>query len=117
MNVDQVGEVIAIRQLFVSGNPDHRIVVKMGKPTLWEAGPDYVCCIQITGIADEKVKYAVGVDAFQAIELATKLIAIELRAIRDQFEVRFARWEGDDDGCGGFGFLSAEEMVRDDRNR
>ncbi len=117
MNFDDVGEVIATRELFVVGDPGRRIVVKMGKPVLWDAGPDYLCLIQISGIADEKVKYAAGVDAFQAIELATKLIAIELRAIREQLEVRFARWENDQNGCGGFGFLSAEEMVRDDRNR
>ncbi len=117
MNLDDVCDVIAIRELFVVGDPSRRIVVKMGKPVLWDAGPDYLCLIQITGIADEKVKHAAGVDAFQAIELATKLIAPKLHAIRDQLEVRFALWEGDENGCGGFGFLSAEEIVRDDRNR
>ncbi len=89
----------------------------MGKPQLVDDGRDYFCPIQIVGIGDEKVTYAGGVDAFQAIELASKLIAIELRTIRDRFDVRFARWDGDETGTGGFGFLSAEEMIRDDRNR
>ncbi len=117
MHFDDVGDVIASRELFVTGDPSRRIVVKMGKPTLWNSGPDYLCRIQILGIGDEEVRFAAGVDAFQALDLATKLIAIELRAIRHQFEVRFSRWEDDDNGCGGFGYLSAEEMVRDDRNR
>jgi hypothetical protein len=117
MNFDDVGEVIATRELFVVRDPSRRIVVKMGKPILWDAGPDHLCLVQVAGIADENVKYAVGVDAFQAIGLAITSIATEFRAVRDQIEVRFARWEGDEGGCGGFGFLSAEEMVRDDRNR
>ena len=116
MQLQDVGEVIATRTLFLVGDPNREIVVKMGKPQLFPEGRDYFTRFK-SPESETEGDLCGGVDAFQAIELASKLIAIELRTIRDRFDVRFARWDGDETGTGGFGFLSAEEMVRDDRNR
>jgi hypothetical protein len=102
MLLDTLGDVIAKRELFVRDNPSRRIVVMMGKPQLWEGGPDHLCPILIVGVGDEKIRSARGVDAFQSMELAFKLIAIQLKAIRRGCSVDLCRWEGDDDPCVGF---------------
>ena len=102
MNLDNLGDVIATRDLFVSDDPSRKVVVMMGKPQLWEGGPDCLCPILIIGIGDEKIRSAAGVDAFQSIELAFKMIAIQLRTIRRAYGVTFCRWKGDDDPNVGF---------------
>ncbi len=102
MLLDSLGDVIAKRELFVRGDPNRRVVVTMGKPQLWEGGPDCLCPILIVGLGDEKVRSAAGVDAFQSIELGLKLIAIHLKRIQRDYEIDLCRWEGDDDSFVGF---------------
>jgi hypothetical protein len=92
--------------LFLANDQTRKIVVKMGKPQpLPEAlGDDCFCPIQIIGIGSEKVKYAGGVDAFQSIELALKLIAIELEVLNKEHGGQL-RWECDKHGKLGFPFF------------
>ena len=103
MKLDNVGEVIAERKLSVVGNSSFTAVVRMGKPQpLPDAvGDNYFCPIQIVGIGSERVTYAAGVDAFQAIQLAMKSISLELFKIKRDFGLE-CRWEGDDHGGLGF---------------
>jgi hypothetical protein len=74
----------------------------MGKPQMWDDGPDYLCPILIAGIGNDKLQCAAGVDAFQSIELALKLISSELQKIRRSHVADLCRWQGDDDPYVGF---------------
>jgi len=103
MRLDTVGEGIAVRRFSFANEPAQNIVVKMGKPQpLPEAlGDDHFCPIQIIGAGSENVKYAAGVDAFQSIELAFKLIGTLLSVLNREHNGQF-RWECDEDGNLGF---------------
>ena len=103
MKLDNVGEVIAERKLSVVGNPSLTAIVRMGKPRpLPDAnGDDSFCPVQIVGVGSERVTYAAGVDAFQAIQLSMKLISLELSIIKRDCGYEL-RWEGDDNGGLGF---------------
>jgi hypothetical protein len=103
MRLDSVGDVIAIRRFSLANEPAGTIIVKMGKPQpLPQAlGDDQFCPIRITGVGSERVKYAAGVDAFQAIELALRMIGTELAVLNREHEGRF-RWECDEHGGLGF---------------
>jgi hypothetical protein len=108
MELDSVGDVIATRELFLANNRSHKIVVKMGKPQpLPDAlGDDHYCPIQITGLGNEKVKYAAGVDAFQSLELGLKMIGIELAVLNREHNGQL-RWECHEHGELGFPFPEA----------
>ena len=103
MKLESIGEVIAERRLSVAGNPSVNIVVRMGKPQpLPEAlGNDQFCPIQIIGVGDERVRYAAGIDAFQAIQLGMRSIAVNLLVIKRDYGLDL-RWEGDEHGDLGF---------------
>jgi hypothetical protein len=105
MHLDSVGDAIAVRRLSVANDPARTIVVKMGKPQpLSDAlGDDHYCPFQITGIGSEQVKYAAGVDAFQSIELAFKIIGAELAALNRDHGGQL-RWDGGEHGDLGFPF-------------
>ena len=105
MQLDSVGEVIAVRRLSLTSDPTRIIVVKMGKPQpLPDAlGDDHYCPFQISGIGGEPVKYAAGVDAFQSIELAYKGIEAALAVLNGDHGGQL-RCEGDEHGDLGFPF-------------
>lgn len=66
MNLDNVGTIIASRKLFING--EHEVTITIGKPKKFDEGEqDYYCPYHITGIGNEKVKYAGGIDAIQAL--------------------------------------------------
>lgn len=103
MKLDSVGEVIAVRRLWLANEPSHSIVAIMGKPQpLPEAlGDDHYCPIQIRGLGSEKVRYAAGVDAFQSLQLAVRMIGAELAVLNREHNGQL-RWEGDEHGDLGF---------------
>ena len=103
MKLSSVGDVIAVRRLFLANEPSRKITVLMGKPQpLPDAlGEDHYCPIQITGLGNEKVRYAAGVDAFQAIELAFRMIGVELGVLNRNNGGRL-RWEYDEEVGLGF---------------
>jgi hypothetical protein len=105
MQLDSVGDVIAVRTLSIANDPARIIVVKMGKPQpLPDAlGDDHYCPFQISGVGGEKVKYAAGVDAFQSIELAFKGIGAALAVLNGNHGGQL-RWEGNEHGDLGFPF-------------
>jgi hypothetical protein len=74
-----IGDVIAERTLYVRGTPQ-RIVVRLGRPAPFPEGPDagYMAPIEIEGIGQPGVRHASGADAFQSIELAFRMIGVEL---------------------------------------
>jgi hypothetical protein len=104
MRRETLDEVMATRGLQVLGEPGREVLVKLGRPRPAVDAPEsgeYFCPFQITGIGDERVRYAAGVDAFQAIELTLKLIGAYLRRLNGEAGGKL-RW-----GCdanGGLGF-------------
>jgi hypothetical protein len=77
MKLTDVGQVICTRILDLRDNK--RVIVKLGAPQEYPEPPDdYFCPYQIIGLGDERVRYAGGVDAFQALSLALKSIGAVL---------------------------------------
>jgi hypothetical protein len=101
MRVDSIGEVIAVRRLFLVDEPDREILVKMGKPQKTPGEQDFYCPYQITGLGDEKPSASVGIDSFQAMQLALRSIGGKLILLNRNSDGRL-RWECDEQG--GFGF-------------
>jgi uncharacterized protein DUF6968 len=75
----KLGEIIAERKLVaIKGRKKVEVIVKLGRPLKIDHGPGFRCPIQIKGIGDEKVRFAAGEDSMQSIQLAMKMIGIEL---------------------------------------
>lgn len=73
-----VGEVIAERTLILERRirRKKKIFVRLGKPRVFPTGhADYFCPFQIVGLGEDKIRFAAGVDAFQAIQLVQIAIA------------------------------------------
>ena len=111
MNVE-LGPIVAERRLNVVGRADLEVWVRLGMPRPFPDDPreNYYCPYQITGIGDTKVRYAGGVDAVQALELALHLLPTELDRIRAQQPG--LRWE--DAPEGDYGFSKAVSTFRTD---
>jgi hypothetical protein len=103
MKLDTVGEVIAMRELTIAedNTPSAAIAVLLGKPQQLPDSPGYCCPYQIKGVGAQKVRQICGVDAFQALQLALRTIAVELEVLNKDRGGRL-RWECDDKGGLGF---------------
>lgn len=97
-----LGLVIAERRLRDEDRPEREVWVRIGLPRVSPRGPqgDYICPYQISGVGDENVRYAVGVDSLQALELALLVLPSELVALLRQCPS--LRWE--DAPVGSFAF-------------
>jgi hypothetical protein len=101
MKLDGIGEIIAIRTLFLANDPSRKVVIKMGKPqpSPDSLGDDYYCPYEISGPDTERRFYGAGVDAFQALELGLKMIGADLAFLNRKLDGQL-RWE-----CGANGDL------------
>jgi hypothetical protein len=84
LQLKNVGDVIATRTLrFKRGKRARNIVtVRIGRPQPFPESPDdYFAPYQIIGIGSEKVRYAKGIDAVQALQLVMRVIGAELAAL------------------------------------
>ena len=109
-----LGTVIAQRRLAVTGDPEANIMVRIGAPQPYpDASPaSYFCPYQITGIGDQKVRRASGVDAVQALEMLVLVLPLELEVLaRKHADLR---WEHAAD-AGDFGF--SERLLSATRGR
>lgn len=101
--LDNVGEVVASRSLMLL--KDHaatsEVLVLLGKPEKLPDHTDYFCPYQIRGAGSERIKYACGVDAFQALRLALIAIGTELEALNEELGGKL-RWHCDEKGGLGF---------------
>ena len=107
MKLESVGEVIATRSLLLlrDGTAKAEVIVVLGKPQAGQDQHGFYCPYQIRGAGDEKVRAAHGVDAFQALQLALSILAVELDVLNKELGGRL-RWECDDEGGLGFpGFV------------
>ena len=91
--------VIAERALELRGPAERTVVVRIGVPEADPAGSDNSRCpFQVTGLSDDSVRYAHGVDTLQALNLAfvgaRALVAANagvLAAFHEDFSLT---WEG-----------------------
>jgi hypothetical protein len=81
----RLGAVIAERHLTFHrrGRSTTAVVVKIGRPRPWPEAlhGDWMCTFQVIGLGDERVRYACGVDALQALLLAAHLQPDNLAAL------------------------------------
>jgi hypothetical protein len=94
MQVVDLGDVIATRSLSDSAKGDRKVVVSIGRPQRFPDSDDYYCPFQITALGRERVKYAAGVDAIQALQLVMKMIGAELEALERSTGGKLT-WDGD----------------------
>ncbi len=102
MTIYALGELIAERKLTLVGTTKQEISIKMGKPQS-SGQNDYFCPVQILGLGSEKVHGIVGIDAFQAIQLAMEFIGHMLMYWNEANEAK-VEWESDEKRGLGFPF-------------
>jgi hypothetical protein len=103
VHLDSVGEVIAVRTLKLQdeqGTPSE-VSVLIGKPQKTPGFDEYYCPYQVKGAGPEKIRYACGVDAVQALLLTLWGLGVELEVLNSELGGRLS-WECDEKG--GFGF-------------
>jgi hypothetical protein len=92
MKLTDVGTVIATRELSLSaGKP---VTVLIGKPEKFCDSDDYYCPYQILGFGNQRVRYAGGSDAVQALELTLKKIGADLYTSREAQAGKLS-WHGE----------------------
>jgi hypothetical protein len=76
MEVFEITEPIAVRDLYLTDTQGskRKVQVLIGKPEPFPESEGYSCPFQIVGIGSEKVKYAAGIDAVQALQLVMVMI-------------------------------------------
>lgn len=99
MKLDNVGTVIATRELTLGDG--RKVTVTLGRPEKCSDSADYYCPYQITGLGNERVRYAGGVDAIQAIQLGLNMIGADLYTSKEA-QTGVLRWEGGSKGDLGF---------------
>jgi len=100
MKLKNVGEIVATRELCLSGS-EKKVIVMIGKPQLFSDSINYYCPYQITGLEKGKVSYAGGIDAIQAFLLALKKIGTDLYTSNEAISGTLF-WEGGEKGNLGF---------------
>jgi hypothetical protein len=88
----EIGEVVAERALALNG-AEGAAILRIGKPFAHPEG-DWVCAFQITGVGDDAVYEAYGVDSLQALTLCLEMARIHLDGLRRTHAIT---WLGDGD--------------------
>jgi len=77
MKLNDVGQILGTRTLNLGES--QTVIVTLGAPQKYpESEDDYFCAYQIVGIGDGRVRYAIGIDALQALFLTLKKIGADL---------------------------------------
>jgi hypothetical protein len=77
MKLTDVGQIIGSRSLTLDG--ESKVEVLVGLPQkLSETEFEYFCPYQVTGLAFEGVRYAIGPDALKALQYTLERIGVEL---------------------------------------
>lgn len=100
MKLDSVGEIIAARELILSGS-ENKVTVIIGRPQRFPDAIDYYCPYQISGLGESKVRYAGGIDTIQAFVLALQRVGVDLYTSKEA-KAGLLKWEGSDKGNLGF---------------
>lgn len=99
MELMDVGEPIATRSLDLANRGP--VTVTIGMPKQFLDSTDFYCPYQITGLAKERIGYAGGVDAVQALMLTLERIGAELCTLEEVKSGELS-WQGDEAGALGF---------------
>lgn len=92
-----VGPIIAERRLSarITDSEVQEVVIRMAAPEQEQDGY-YRCSWEFVAPGYRKVHHVGGVDGFQAIRLATRMIGVNLWCISQEYGYHFT-WEGSDD--------------------
>lgn len=99
MTGESLGQIIASRWLDLDGERAIRIVMDAPRE---DARGDSSCRVQILGLGEDHVRTVWGVDGFQALELAFRMVGAILETCDEGRSGRI-RWEGGS-GPGDVGF-------------
>ena len=70
MSIDEF-PVVAERSFLLRGPAERTVVTRIGAPEPDPRHPNcFRCAFQVTGLSDDGIQHAVGVDSFQALNLA-----------------------------------------------
>jgi hypothetical protein len=108
MHLTSIGTAIATRQFDLRDGG--KVTVTIGKPERFPDSNDYYCPYQIVGSKRSHVRYAGGVDAVQALDLALKMIGADLYT-SDEARNGALSWEGGSEK-GDLGF-PVPDVLRD----
>lgn len=103
MHIDTLGKVIAERSFLINSPnmPDKEIRLKIGMPRRFPDSSDYFVPFVILGLGSERIRYAAGVDAVQALQLVMPMIRTILEVANEKLDGNMF-WAGDSDGTFGF---------------
>ena len=76
MKLKSVGQIVATRELDLEGGG--KVLITIGTPQMFPEGTSFYCPYQIEGLRIQGVRYAGGIDAVQALQLAMNCIATDL---------------------------------------
>ncbi len=108
MKLENVGVVIASRELTLDGN--RKVEVLIGKPEPCPDGIDWYCPHQTVGVGSGRVRYAIGVDTVQALVLGLSMVGAELYT-SEEYESGRLSWDAGA-STGNLGF-PVPESIRD----
>lgn len=101
MLINGLGDVVTNRSLSIIGDAVKKIEIKIGKPQKFEDHSDYYCPYQIIGMGNDRIKYAIGIDGIQALQLTLSRIGSDLYTSEEGKKGNL-RWIGDENGDLGF---------------
>ena len=86
MVVNDIGDVIAERILKRSVNGGHAedVIIRLGKPQQFSDNSGFYSPFEVVGVGERKIRYAAGVDAFQSLQLALRMISTLLHHYRHE---------------------------------
>ncbi|HLY06056.1 MAG TPA: hypothetical protein VKR31_09935 [Rhizomicrobium sp.] len=90
MKLDDLGEVIAMRELTLDGN--RKVEVRIGKPQRSPHRDEWFCPQQISGIRSGRVKHMTGGDSVQALVLTLSMVGAELYC-SEEYEAGRLTWD------------------------
>jgi hypothetical protein len=76
VKLESVGRIIVTRELDLEGG--EKVLVTIGAPQPTPGHSDYYCPYVIAGLGSAKVRYAIGIDTMQALDLALRTIGSDL---------------------------------------
>ncbi len=76
LKLKSVGQIIAKRELDLADGG--KVQITIGMPQAFPEGASFYCPYQIEGLRIQGVRYAGGIDAVQALQLAMNCIATDL---------------------------------------
>jgi hypothetical protein len=87
-----IGRPIAERTLCISGS-DEAVYVRLGEPQPFPDGQDWYCPYEVITKQNKVVRFAAGVDALQALQLALKGISSQVFVLNRDLDHKL-RWLG-----------------------